>query len=618
MTNTLLSDLTNAESDLSDLEAHLTTSENAEKKHLLQSISYHNDIEPYGLTEIISGVGSGKNFFINKLSAGMKKGEDDALEDVEKKTVLLITSRRAKADELRNDETVTMAASVDAWEYSFALNDIDDIDEYLASAREIARTVCEDDEWEAWGTAPTIHQPSTAWTSAGLEHYLKKHYNPMDSTTHLWNRFDLIVVDEVHSVVADASYQTAPFYVQAFVNEAYARYEAKESTCNVVIMTGTPGILKDYTFPKNSNRINKLDECINTKPKQVVFVTKAQAKNILHEKLIGGERVAYYFNHIGDMLGMANDLKETAIYERTVVSFSDKDRRVGLKDSAPSLYKRMVATENHIMIHQKLPEDIQLFLSTGKNKEGINIKDKDIKTLFVENHAEVDIVQIAGRIREGVDVLYIITDSTPHSGSRESRYEYRLSIQEGLLPAINRELEEAAKMDGVDLHRRTRGRKPVSEYPNVNEYITHIHGKFPYIRYDYFKDQFALYHQRKSSIRYYKEQQRMFTESLSSPEKLKKLADTWFPGVPVTVLTNIQQQVDEYLESNHWLNGERTMVGTDRKQILDDLNKITGEDSKQLGTLIKHYGYLLNKPGHKSQSPSTITKILDGDEGDVS
>ena len=611
MNSSISCDLQGCEDGLTTAEEHLG---NGEKKYLLECISYKNDIAPYGLTEIVAGVGSGKNHFINKLTTGVKTGEDGALEDVEKKTVLLITSRRAKADELRNDETVTMAASVDAWEYSFALNDIDDIDEYLASAREITRTACEDDEWEKWGTVPVIHQPSTAWTGAGLEQYLKMRYNPTDSITHLWNRFDLIVVDEVHSVVADASYQTAPFYVQTFVNEAYARYQAKESTCNVVVMTGTPGILKDYTFPRNSNRLNKLDECINTKPNQVVFVTKAQAKMILREKLTVGERAVYYFNHIGDMLGMAKEIENTDLYERTAVSFSDEGRRDELASSAPSLHERMLVTEKHIMIHQKLPEDIQLFLSTGRNKEGINIKDEDIKTLFVESHAEVDIVQIAGRIREGVDVLYIITDSTQYGG-KESRFEYLLSKEEDQLSAINKVLAQVAKKDGVDLHRRTRGRRPVSEYPNVSDYIKHIHGKFPYIRYDYFKDQFALYHQRKASIRYYEEQQRIFAESLSSPEKLKELADTWFPGVPVTVLSNIQQLVDEYLESSRWLNGERTMVGTDRNQILEDLNRITGEGSKQLGSLLKHYGYLLNTNGKKTSSPSAITKIRGGDAG---
>lgn len=607
MSEDFLGDLSNDEGELTLKEAHCAGS----KKYLLEAVSYQHDIEPYGLTEIISGLGSGKNHFVNKLSTGVKKDEDGALEDVKGKTVLLITSRRAKADEVRNDKSVTMVASVDAWESAWALNDIEDIDKYFQSERKLKRID------GGWGTLPVIHQPSTAWTGAGLQHYLKQHYNPQNGTTHLWNRFDLIVVDEVHSVVADASYQSAPFYVQALVNEVYRRYQAGETDCRVVIMTGSPRILKDYSFPSNRNRLNLQSECINTMPKQVVFVTKAQSKAILKEMLDSGERAAYYFNHIGDMLSLAEDYKGTPIYKKTAVSFSDEKRRKVLDDDATKdLYSRMVKTEQHIMVHQRLPEEIQLFLSTGKNKEGINIKDEDIKALFVESHAEVDILQIAGRIRKGVDVLYIITDSTQH-GTKESYFEYELSRREDFLAVINDELAKAAKMDGVDLHQNTWARKPVSQYPTVSAYIDYIHEKFPYIRYDYFKDEFVLYTQRKASILYYAEQQQIFADSVGSADKLKALSDTWFPGVPVSVLSDLQQQVDDYLENNHWLNSERTIKGEERGMILEDLNRITGENSKQLKTLLGHYGYLLTTHGKKAKSPSDIVRIPEGDEGEV-
>ena len=606
MSEDFLGDLSNDEGELTPREVQGADG----KKYLLEAVSYQRDIEPYGLTEIISGLGSGKNYFVNKLSAGVKKGEDGALEDIEKKTVLLITSRRAKADEVRSDKSVTMVASVDAWESAWALDTIEDIDEYLQSERKIEKSEGN------WGTTSVIHQPSTAWTGAGLQHYLMHHYNPQNSTTHLWNRFDLIVIDEVHSVVADASYQSAPFYVQALVNEVYRRYQAGETKCRVVIMTGSPNILKDYTYPRNTNRLDMREECINTVPKRVVFVTKEQAKTILKERLNSGERAAYYFNHIGDMLSLAEDYKGTTVYEKTAISFSDEDRRTALMTDLPSLHARMVATEQHIMVHQRLPEEIQLFLSTGKNKEGINIKNENITALFVESHAEVDIVQIAGRIRKGVDVLYIVTDSAQH-GKKEKRFEYRLSSREDLLKIINDELGKVAKADGIDLHRNTIGRKSVGQYPVVSAYIRYIHEKFPYIKYDYFKDEFALYSQRGDSISYYDEQQRIFVDSISSSDKLEQLAGTWFPGVPVTVLSNIQEQVDEYLESNHWLNGERAIKNEERILILADLNRITGENSKQLKTLLRHYGYLLTTHGKKTWSTSDIVKIPDSGEGEV-
>ena len=37
----------------------------------------------------------------------------------------------------------------------------------------------------------------------------------------------------------------------------------------------------------------------------------------------------------------------------------------------------------------RLPDDVDLFITTSKNKEGINIKNEDIediKTMFIESH----------------------------------------------------------------------------------------------------------------------------------------------------------------------------------------------------------------------------------------
>ena len=56
-----------------------------ESKYLSEVINYSTDIEPYTIIEIISGVGSGKNYWVETLA---KQG----------KRILLITSRKITAD----------------------------------------------------------------------------------------------------------------------------------------------------------------------------------------------------------------------------------------------------------------------------------------------------------------------------------------------------------------------------------------------------------------------------------------------------------------------------------------------------------------------------------------
>ena len=57
------------------------------KPYLSEVIDYERDIEPYGFIQIFSGVGSGKNYFINKLCSGyMATRADGGTYEVEPKS----------------------------------------------------------------------------------------------------------------------------------------------------------------------------------------------------------------------------------------------------------------------------------------------------------------------------------------------------------------------------------------------------------------------------------------------------------------------------------------------------------------------------------------------------
>ena len=68
------------------------------RPYLSEAINYDTDIEPYQFIKIYAGVGSGKNVFVDNLVKGnVFRHSDGSI--VEKKYVLLFTSRRAKANE---------------------------------------------------------------------------------------------------------------------------------------------------------------------------------------------------------------------------------------------------------------------------------------------------------------------------------------------------------------------------------------------------------------------------------------------------------------------------------------------------------------------------------------
>lgn len=232
-----------------------------EKKYLSDCIRYTMDIAPYPFIQIYSGVGSGKNTFVDALAKGYEESQPDGrVETLEPKRVLCITSRRAKVDELKNAEDAAYGAQVLEYE---SLDYVEDLDIYFASKRELS---CDG----IWGTIP-IYQRSIACTNAAIERYLEKHYRADKAEDFLWNRFDIIVVDEAHAVVADASYQTAPYYVHSLINKTLKMNAAGKTNCKVIVMTGSPQILAGFRLPKNGHAIDLMDRCVRVEPKHVLL-----------------------------------------------------------------------------------------------------------------------------------------------------------------------------------------------------------------------------------------------------------------------------------------------------------------------------------------------------------
>ena len=81
----------------------------SELPHLSDAISYETDIAPYRIIEIFSGVGSGKNTFVNRFVTG------DPERKIPQMTVLVITSRSSKVSEQLADTHVSYAAKIGKW-----------------------------------------------------------------------------------------------------------------------------------------------------------------------------------------------------------------------------------------------------------------------------------------------------------------------------------------------------------------------------------------------------------------------------------------------------------------------------------------------------------------------
>lgn len=575
-----------------------------EKRYLSEAIDYDRDIEPYQFIKIYAGVGSGKNTLIDNLVKGdgiEHKSNPSEKKYVERKNVLLISSRRAKVDEQLEQEGVAYDPVI----LSNIFIPYWLLENPKYENKHDARIV-ELPDLSGWGKS-RVYEQSAVLTNAGVEHSIMKQYLPNEAASQPWLRFDMIVIDEVHSLLADASYQSAPFYVRRLIEKTLEANKA----CKVIVMTGSPQILDGIPLFENAHMLNMMEQCENVVPESICFITAKEAMTKQKAMLQKGKKFVAFFNHIRTMKKLFDEMPD-----KVVMSFSDAEQLSKLKNTNEQAYNRMDQVKRSLAVEQRLPEDILAFLTTSRNKEGINIKNEDIEAMFVEAHVDIDVVQMAGRIRHGVKTLYVIVDSAQYP-DKESRFEAELSQRTDMLEAINTKFREICEATDYDFDEQERF-IPVLKDKNRKEFIEYIHEKYPYIRFDYFTDQFVYYPERKLSKSYYAKQSLRFERATEEPGGLLKLAQEWYPGIKCTVsrkaksLCDRQKIIEDYLRKKGYENGKR-IDGSERTNILDEINVLLGEEAKSLGALLKRNGYEVMTCS-KSKKTDTDFVIVKTDE----
>lgn len=464
---------------------------------------------------------------------------------------------------------------------------------------------------DAFGDSHHVCLRSCVCTNAKVEHDLKKHYSAGDPTVQPWNRFDMIIIDEAHSLLSDATYQSSAFYVRRLIE----RTLKNSKTCKVIVMTGSPKILEKHPVIQKAHLIDRMETCINVTPKSVRFITKEESAALQQQMLIERRKFIAFYNHVSDILALAEKAPAEA-QTGIAMAFSKAAVLDQMKKTQDPRLQRMIDTQAYLAKHEKLPDDVYAFLSTSKNKEGINIKNEDIHVMFTEAHAELDVIQMAGRLRQPVDVLYVVVDSQDHI-DYENFHEHKTVQDIKLRAAINDQYFQICRETGyVPNDPQEAWQEPAYSHKERKAYIDFTHEKYRYLRYDYFSDCFRFYPERVVGRQYYAEQRRIFSVARQNKAGLICLAHRWFPGIKCTVSDQVEyetdkkQLVDKYLEKNGWLEADR-LGAADRKRLLQELNQLLKLEAKQLKSLLQNYGYDIKEltKSHKANAPFRIIKL---------
>lgn len=526
-------------------------------KYLSEVINYEKDIVPYKLIQIYSGVGSGKNYWVQTLA-------EQGL------SILFITSRKITA--------AVQAQNMGAKEFI-------DIEQWHRN------TIA--------GKPTGSHQYLVSCTNSGLESYARKKYDPDNPNALIWNFFDLVVLDEAHSVITDATFADSAFQVWRFILQVTKQ---KGCDCKVILMSGTPEpleklILNETREDERFKYLPYYDKCHHVDPKEVVIrqenKTVAAAKEIqkYHKK---GQRIIYFTSSIGNILQLIEDLFKLGITENDIgVSFSDEEKKNKFSDY---MLEKKEKIETCLKETELLPNDVKIFLTTTKNKEGINIQNTDIKIMFAESSQRAELIQMAGRVRNGLDkliVMYNLSRNYSNTINKWRRNFAKQSIQH-VTDIYSAFIEEY-------------------EQPTERQIIADVENDFPYIRFNFFLRKFYYYREREYGEELAVRDREKLEEWIDCWDDVitpgKEYFQEWFPFSVVSLAEKpptddkIKKKVIEEYFKEHGNFLERVISKEERDTILKDLNtqlkeQITGyKDMGQLGSLLKKGGYTVKEAG---------------------
>lgn len=579
------------------------------KKYLDEVIDFKTHIAPYFYIEINAGVGAGKSTWIENL---ITRGIDGHVP-----RILYITSRRAKVDE--TFETYKEYDEDSGASFSRSIGIIPE------------EAVNDEDTWES------LDLKSVVCTNAFLAAYLKNTYDPRKVGTHIYNTFDIIVVDEVHSLVLDATYQDAPFYVQELIEDCISTYEAihygderfmfdgSEMRCkHLIVMTGTPEAIGPLFLCGKTPAIrwNFMDKCKNVMPQRIFFVEKNVLNPMIAKMLRRGKRIVYYSNHTRTPDEVCQNLGIDK--EVVVTSFSDDEKRKRLEREDPLSFARMIEVEKSLKENCLIPDSVKLFVTTARYKEGVNINN-DVDVVFVEAHNQSDVVQMVGRVRKGVKWVVIVVDSEGFSRNIITE-NLEMSFAGDIVNPLNA-LWDVKKDEWRNKHKQESIDEQEKSFEmEKRKYVEFIESKSPFLKYSPIRGLFMFYDLKKYGNDYLDKSNALW-ERARPKESYYKLVEKWFPESTIqkTVVTAYKQAWDYWNTWNDigirvWdcsgakVSEECKYTPEERDEIENGLGQIYNWRFKKLNKLLEIFSSYECKRGGKNKKGSYYYYFVDRGE----
>lgn len=422
-----------------------------------------------------------------------------------------------------------------------------------------------------------VYNQHACITSAKFAYFIKNIYKRIGDKAYndkvfeiIWDIFDLIIIDEAHSIVTDASYQEAPFYLYDFIR--HFDTDCCDSSKHMLLLTATPEPIQNVCNVLNNLHVYDFSEvCAGVVPKSVSIIDNSEVKKEIEARYLEDKnwKCVYFYN--GDIILPQDFCKGTKINEDEVVSlFSKEEYRNGLKKYNPSEYDKMIEAENNIIKQGVLTQGKRILFCTRKFKEGTDFN-WFINTMYIDSHVRDDAIQMCGRARLQNHEVKIVMDSKEfHWFDSFEKETKALKSDYGIINSLNERFEKLSKEEKQAFIEQVTN--PNADRANNGE------AYHPYIQFSYLDNKFKIYVTKALYFKYLKESYLKWhkNDSRFKPNYHQKILQDWFKGVVVEPYYSKEFLVKQLL-SKYTKYANRLIDKKKEESIKNALSEIYGE-----------------------------------------